>query len=277
MKFLFFISALFYCIDAYAVEKEDINLIVRVDDLGATQSFTEAALEAYRQGVATSAEVIVPGPWFLEAVRLLRDVPNFDVGVHLTLTSEWRNVKWGPITRSESLRTENGYFPLSTQNFNAMNPNIKEVEAELRAQIELAKKHIPQLSHLSTHMGTATSSPELKALTEKLAKEYNLPLQASHLSGGSGIWNVPKKEKMATFHNKLTNLTSGTWMIVTHPAYSNKETLAMQGSSEHDANMHMAAHRNTVLNILTSKKTKELIHEKQIKLIGYNNTFITQK
>lgn len=273
MKCLLLLSVLLLSLNIYAVEKDDIQLIVRVDDLGATQSFTSASLEAYRQGIATSAEVIVPGPWFLEAARLLKEVPNFDVGVHLTLTSEWRNVKWGPITRSKSLSTENGYFPLSTQAFSAMEVNLEEVEAELRAQIELAKKYIPQLSHLSTHMGTATSSPELKALTERLAEEYNLPLQAHNLTGGSGIWNIAADKKTATFHQKLTSLTPGTWMIVTHPAHSNDETLAMQGSSEHDANVHMAAHRSIVLELLTSKATKDIIHSQKIKLIGYDNTF----
>src|SRR5215217_6577424 len=69
-----------------------IRLLVRADDMGAAQSVDSATIDAYRNGVVRSAEVIVPGPWFLDAVRLLKANPGLDVGVHLALTSEWERV-----------------------------------------------------------------------------------------------------------------------------------------------------------------------------------------
>src|SRR5687767_3246676 len=70
----------------------EIRLLVRADDMGAAQSVNEACILTARDGIARSVEIIVPGPWFLDAVRLLKENPAIDAGVHLTLTSEWERV-----------------------------------------------------------------------------------------------------------------------------------------------------------------------------------------
>src|SRR5215471_5353577 len=131
----------------------EIRLLVRGDDMGVAQSVNEACIHSARDGIVRSVEVIVPGPWFLDAVRLLKENPDLDVGVHLCLTSEWERVKWRPLTRGASLADENGYFfpmtgkradfPPNTSFLDAK-PKPDEVEAELRGQIEMLKKHIPR-------------------------------------------------------------------------------------------------------------------------------------
>src|SRR5215218_9130764 len=72
-----------------------IRLIVKGDDMGAAHGINTATIAAFKQGVLTTTNVLVPAPWFLEAARLLEENPGLDVGAHLTLTSEWDNVKWG--------------------------------------------------------------------------------------------------------------------------------------------------------------------------------------
>jgi hypothetical protein len=72
----------------------DIRLIVKADDMGAAHGINTATIDAYRRGIVRTTNVIVPGPWFLEAVKLLKENPGLDVGVHLAITSEWDNVKW---------------------------------------------------------------------------------------------------------------------------------------------------------------------------------------
>lgn len=89
---------------------EPPRLIVRGDDMGFTHSGNDALIKSYREGIETSIEVIVPSPWFPEAVKLLADNPKIDVGIHLALTSEWDNLKWRPLTDGPSLRDANGYF-----------------------------------------------------------------------------------------------------------------------------------------------------------------------
>src|SRR4051794_39642996 len=129
----------------------EIRLLVRGDDMGAAQAVNEACILGAREGIVRSVEVIVPGPWFLDAVRLLKEDPGLDVGVHLTLTSEWERVKWRPLTHAPSLVDSDGYFrPMTAQRpgfppdtgFVDANPQPDEVERELRAQIEAARRHL---------------------------------------------------------------------------------------------------------------------------------------
>ena len=96
----------------------------------------------------TTTNVIVPGPWFLEAARLLKDNPGLDVGVHLAITSEWENVKWRPLTYAKSLVDADGYFFPTVAPRPGFPPNrsikeaawkLDEIETELRAQLDAAK------------------------------------------------------------------------------------------------------------------------------------------
>src|SRR5262245_64767970 len=94
----------------------EIRLLVRADDMGVAQSVNEACIKSCKEGIARSVEVIVPGPWFLDAVRLLKENQDIDVGVHLALTSEWERVKWRPLTNAPSLVDADGYFrPMTRQ------------------------------------------------------------------------------------------------------------------------------------------------------------------
>src|SRR5687768_12471362 len=142
-------------------QNNTIRLIVRGDDMGFSHSGNLALIKSYKEGIETAIEVIVPSPWFPEAVQMLRENPKVDVGIHLVLTSEWDNVKWRPLTNAKSLTDSNGYFfPMIWPNKNYPGRallqnkwNIGEIEKEWRAQIEMAKKNIPRLSHISGHMG----------------------------------------------------------------------------------------------------------------------------
>src|SRR5687767_15880420 len=88
----------------------EIRLIVKGDDMGAAHGINVGTIDAFKQGVLSTTNVIVPGPWFLEAARLLKENPGLDAGVHLTLTSEWDSVKWRPLTQVPSLVDEDGYL-----------------------------------------------------------------------------------------------------------------------------------------------------------------------
>ena len=175
----------FSAFSAFA-QNNGANLIIRADDMGSFRSANIACMEGYKNGIETSIEVMVVTPWFPEAARMLRENPGIDVGLHLAITSEWDNIKWRPLTNCPSLVDSNGYFfPMMGKNPNypglAITENkwnIDEIEQEFRAQIELALKNIPQISHISGHMGATGFSPEVNALVKRLAKEYNLPLIA---------------------------------------------------------------------------------------------------
>src|SRR5437763_12588465 len=88
---------------AFADAANEVRIVVRGDDMGVAQAINEACVKAYREGIVRSVEVIVPGAWFLDAARLLKENPELDVGVHLCMTSEWDYCKWRPLTHGASL------------------------------------------------------------------------------------------------------------------------------------------------------------------------------
>jgi predicted glycoside hydrolase/deacetylase ChbG (UPF0249 family) len=252
---------------------KEIQLIMRADDIGFSNAANIATIKGYREGIITSTEVLIPGPWFIAAVKLLRENPGLDAGVHLALTSEWENYKWGPVSNAPTLVTADGYFPASNEELKSMKINLKEAENELRAQIELAKKYIPQISHLSNHMGTVTCTPELRQITERLSKEYNLPIEDDGPVYFLSPWGEPLEQKENYLVNSLNNLQPGVKIMVCHLSVNNEESAAIKSLDMNDANQRMALHRQTELNMVTGDKLKEIIKERNIKLRDFPGKF----
>lgn len=268
----------------FAQQANDPCLIIRADDMGSFHAANVACMEAYKNGMETSIEVMVVTPWFPEAVRMLRENPGIDVGLHLTFTSEWDNVKWRPLTHCPSLTDKNGYFlPMMTPNpaypglaITENKWDLAEVEREARAQIELALRNIPWISHVSGHMGATGFAPEVVALMKRLAEEYDLPMidrvgameeYDFSYRGYDGPSRTPA-EKEASFLRMLDKLESGErYMFIDHPALDNDEMRTVG----HIGYEHVAADRQGVTDLLTSDRVKQALREKGIKLISYND------
>ncbi|MFN8207636.1 MAG: ChbG/HpnK family deacetylase, partial [Bacteroidales bacterium] len=166
-----------------AQESKTIYLLIRGDDIGSSHASNEACIRSYKEGIMQSVEIMAPCAWYPEAVRLLKENPGLDVGIHLTITSEWNEYKWRPLTCCPSLVDSNGYFypmiwqrddfPKGTALHDA-NWKIEEIEKEFRAQIERIKRDIPWVSHLGCHMGCGSCDPRIAELEKKLAIEYDL-------------------------------------------------------------------------------------------------------
>lgn len=255
------------------------RLIVRGDDMGFSHSGNQAIIRCFKQGIETSIEVIVPSPWFPEAVKLLAENPTVDVGVHLALTSEWDNVKWRPVADVASLRDPDGYFhPMIHRNKNyprrALTEHpwrIDDVEKEFRAQIETALRRIPRVSHLSGHMGCDRISAEVRALTRKLALEYKLDIFPEEL-GVKYVGYVGKHgtsaEKFDSFMKMLDSLEAGkTYLFVEHPGLDTPELRAIH----HIGYENVAADRQGVTDTWTDPRIKKFIASKGIQLISYKD------
>lgn len=253
--------------------------------MGYSHSGNLALIKSYQEGIQTSIEVIVPAPWFPEAVKLLAENPGSDVGIHLALTSEWDNIKWRPLTQVPSLTDEDGYFlPMSYRNPNypglsiqEADWKIEEIEQELRAQIELAKKYIPQLSHVSGHMGIIWMDPQIAEVVKKLAVQYEIDIdlgeyevnQASYDSiGWPEITRVSLEEKEKAFIGMLRKLEKGkTYLFVDHPGLDNEELRAIS----HIGYETVAMDRQGVTDLYISEKVKQVIKELGIELISYSD------
>lgn len=152
-------------------------LIPHIDDVGVCHGANRAFVELAGQGFVTTGSVMVPCPWFPETVDLLRQQPELDLGVHLTLTSESSTCRWRPIStasRDSGLIDGDGY----------MWPHVPAVrrradrraaEAEMRAQVEAALQAGVDVTHLDTHMGAA-AAPEFAEIYLRLGREYRLPV-----------------------------------------------------------------------------------------------------
>ncbi len=267
--------------NVHAQESTEIRLLVRADDIGMNHSINQGCIKSYKDGVMRSVELMVPCPWFPEAVKLLQENPGLEVGIHLVLTSEWDGYKWRPLTDAPSIVDENGYFyPMAWANKNYpdsvalinVNWDAKEVEKELRAQIDLALKHIPRINHLSSHMYVINTTPEFGKVFRKVAKSYNIKLagdvdiQRINIKNGK---NKTPKEKEAAFAEILEELQPGTWMFVDHPALDTPEMQAIT----HKGYDNVAMDRFGITTAFTSKKVKKIIKKRGIKLITYQDLF----
>lgn len=155
-------------------------LIIHADDLGFAHSVDAASFDALDRGAVSSASIMVPTPWIAEVAAYARAHPNADLGLHLTLTSEWETYRWGSVESADnvpSLLDSAGTFPREVSPV-AAGAKPLEVERELRAQIERAIALGIRPTHVDSHMGALFSTPELFATYVKVARSYRLPFLA---------------------------------------------------------------------------------------------------
>jgi predicted glycoside hydrolase/deacetylase ChbG (UPF0249 family) len=133
----------------------DRVIIIHADDLGMCQSTITACKLLFETSGISSAAVMVPCPWFLSAAKLQNELKDIDLGIHITLTSEWEEYRWRPISTSDpesGLFDSQGYFHASSRDVqNSANPNF--VREEMNSQINIAISEGIVPTHIDTHMG----------------------------------------------------------------------------------------------------------------------------
>lgn len=259
------------------------ELLIRLDDIGMNHSVNMAAEAVAKTGMPVSVSLQFACPWYQEAVEILKKYPNVSVGVHLTLTSEWKNYRWGPVlgrTAVPSLVDSNGYFPQSTRSFAKSGYKINEIEQELSAQIERALLSGLKITYIDPHMGIALSTPELRALTEKLARKYKLGISILSKVNYFGetykeMWGEPIATKKSAFLNYLdTRLDPNRPnLMVLHTATPSPEMDVLVDMNSNMMNSKegkplTSLHRQTELNALLSPEFKAMTGKK-FRLINY--------
>lgn len=176
-------------------------IILHADDIGMCPEANTAAEKQLVDGVIQSAAVMIPCPNAEEFIKWAIANPKMDVGLHLTLTSEWKKHRWGPITdhvEVPGLLDEDSKMWHSVLQV-VQHASAAEVEKEIRAQIEqsLAWGHRPD--HIDTHMGTLFADPSYVQAYMKVAMEYGIP---------ANIIDLSNPAVLAEFRKKVTQ-----WMI----------------------------------------------------------------
>lgn len=228
-------------------------LIVNCDDLGMCHSANEGVYSALRDGIATSATLMVPCPWSREAAAQYR---GEDVGVHLTLTAEWELYRWGPITVAPSLLGGDGGFPRTIEDV-WDHADLDEVRRELRAQVERAILWGFDVTHLDSHMGTLQLRPEFFDVYLDLAVEFDLPIRLSGRSSqelvGFPFRDLAEEEGViapdhmiyysgvggrTAFERLLDDVRPGVTEIFLHPATDHAELRALAPDWERRVDDH---------------------------------------
>ncbi len=267
-------------------------LMIHADDAGLCHSENLATLESMLHGSVNSCSVMVPCPWFNEMAGMLMAHPNLDYGVHLTLTCEWKNYKFGPVLPADevpSLVDENGFFHAKRAVFLEKADPV-HVRKELRAQIRRALSFGMKPSHLDSHMYTLGTSREFLELYIEIGREFKLPvflnrelvLDVCGLDIDEAIvdeaYRVPhiylgnfglfQQGKLTEFYQRsLENLKPGLNIILIHPAYDDRE---MQAIAIDHPNFG-SQWRQIDLDFFTSETCRNLIEKEGARLINWTD------
>ncbi|HTT20460.1 MAG TPA: polysaccharide deacetylase family protein [Candidatus Sulfotelmatobacter sp.] len=263
-------------------------LIIHADDLAVAHAEDAASFDALDQHAATSASIMVPCPWLTEVATYAKAHPDADLGLHLTLTAEWKTDRWGPVASKDkvsSLLDPDGYL------WGDVAPAIQhikahEAEREVRAQIEKAIAMGIHPTHLDSHMGTLFARPDLMGVYVKVAHEYKLPFL------GMLTPNIPPEVK-ALFSDKevlldsviianpnvqaanwknfyldaVKNLKPGLTELIVHLAYDDAESQAVMV----DHPDYGAAWRQRDYDVITSPELKKTLEDHRIILVQWRD------
>lgn len=178
--FIFYLNA--YSQKTYAEKlgfpKGKKVLILHVDDVGMSHDSNQGTIKALEDGIASSLSIMMPCPWVPEFMNYLKEHPKTDAGLHLTLTSEWKNYRWGPLSGKESVPglvdTQWMFWPTVPQV--AQSATADEVETEIRAQIKRSRDLGLEPTHLDSHMGALFARPDFLQRYIKVGIEENIPV-----------------------------------------------------------------------------------------------------
>ncbi|MDT0647615.1 polysaccharide deacetylase family protein [Zunongwangia sp. F260] len=263
-------------------------LIIHADDAGVSHAENIATIAAMEDGIVNSASIMVPCPWFPEIAAYASQNSEKDFGLHLTVTSEWKNYKWSSASSKnevKSLINPNGYFYPLVDSV-VVNSNARDVEKEINAQIEKALKYGIDVTHLDAHMGAVMSTPEFLEAYIKKGREYRVPVLLSN--------DLPALEELKTrmdltskdvivdhlyqaspetfkggmeafYEDLLNNLEPGLSCFLIHLAFENEEMKAV--TIDHPD--WGARWRQEDYDFFTSQKSRDLLEKNNIVLVTW--------
>ena len=265
---------------SHPVNTEQVYLIIRTDDAGMSHSVNMALEKLIATGLPVSVSVMFPTPWYQETVDILKRHPEVAVGIHLTLNSEWKNYRWGPVlgrTAVPSLVDADGYFFPSSEALHQNHPDLKEVEKELRAQIERARASGLKIDYVDYHMGTAVRYPEFREIAERLAKEYGLGMsqyfgEARH----DPQYSAAPAAKTDSLLAMVDRLRPPFNLVVTHVGIDNAELGALLDMNTDGGLPEMSKNRQGELDAITSQRFRDAIKAHNVQLLTYRQLIAMQ-
>lgn len=263
-------------------------LMIHADDLAVAHSEDAASFDALDKGAVTSASIMVPCPWLTEVAAYAKSHQDADLGLHLTLTSEWQTYRWGPVAPKDkvpSLLDSSGYLWPETEP-GKQHIKADEAEREIRAQIEHAVAMGIHPTHVNSHMGMLFDRPDLFAVYVKVAREYKLPFLAfldpntpkelsSLISPTDVLINgivmaypaIPASNWKDFYLNAVKNLKPGITEIIVHLGHDDAELQAVSvGHPDYGS-----AWRQRDYDVITSSEFKSALEANHVVLIHWKD------
>ena len=262
-------------------------LILHGDDLGVAHSVDAASFDALDSGAISSASVMMPTPWITEVAAYAKTHPNADIGIHLTLTSEWQTYRWGSVESKDkvpSLLDSVGFFPSSTKPV-ATTAKPIEVEREIRAQIDRALALGIHPTHVDSHMGALFNTRDLIAVYTKVARDYHLPFLGVRsdaraageppFTGNDVVLDtvviagpeVPPDQWKTFYLNAVANLKSGLTEMIVHLGHDDAELQAV--TVNHPA--YGSAWRQRDYDVVTSAEFRNALRDHHVILVTWRD------
>jgi len=262
-------------------------LVIHSDDFGMNRSVNRAIAEALEQGWINSSSMMVPCPGFAEAALWAKAHPEADLGIHLTMNAEWTAYRWGPVSKQPAdskLRDADGYLPKDKKYVRQAEP--RDVEAEVRAQVERALGAGVKPSHLDSHMGALFSTQALFDVYLRVGSEYKVPMllhkdpvvaKNARLPAGFNrdavvidqalqiSEDVGKEQWRAAYEKMLAPLGPGTYELIVHLAYDDDE---MRAASSGHAGWG-AAWRQNDLDAMRSPEFQKFLKDQKFILVTW--------
>ncbi len=274
----------------------DKLLIITAEDAGLCNAVNEAIIQVLQRGTVSGMSLMAPCPWSLEMVDFAKRNAAYSFGLQLTLTSDYKNVyTWRPIASTEkvpSLVNDRGYMWADMADV-YKNANLQQVETELRAQIEWAKKNAYPINYLSSHLELLTYNQSYFDILVKLASENNLPIrflstpnygndmeqrEATLKSKGIlhpdyVIWNEldsikSNKDVKPVMESILKNLKPGVTELFVHPSILSPEIKRLTRTY---------SRRVEEYEWLSSPELLDLFKQLDIKIITYKDLYKLQQ
>ncbi len=295
---IFFLANIIYSqenniLEKLGFDKDSKLLIIHNDDIGMSQSVNSASFDAFNEGHINSGSVMVPCPWFLEVIEYSKKNPNLDIGIHLTLTAEWKNYKWGGISPSDKIKSildDKGHF-YPEVSFVRKYAKYEDVKNELEAQINYSLSNGLIPTHLDTHMGAVRATPKTLQAYLEVGNKFRLPVQISEeyksildnklidftkidkskilfvkkIYGKQDDSPINYEEWMKFYKNVLDDIKPGLNVLLVHVGYDNDELKAITVDHPHWGSKW----RELDFKILESDEFKKRLRKRNIILVKW--------